>query len=427
MTGLTVLGSLIGLIMLGVPVSFAIPASAFTGFIVAGWGGEWLIITQQLIDGVDRPTLVALPFFIFAGSLMNRIGLTDRIFNLALAFVGHFRAGLAHVNVLASLIFSGISGSSTADLAGLGQIEVAAMRKRGYKHEFAAALTVITSIVGPVIPPSITLIVYAWLANTSVARLFLAGIIPGMLIGVALMLYIRITAIWNEYPREPRMTRGQVGTALIQGLPALIAPMIILVAITFGLATATEAGVLASVYALLLGILYRSVSPRELWAALTETATVSAFIMMIIGGSHVMSWILTFEQVPQAIADTVLPLVDSRIAFLLMTIALLFVVGFFLEATPSLIILAPLLLPSVDEFGIDRVQFGILSVMTLLMGIATPPVGVGLYVMSGMTKLSLERLSIAVLPMMIPVFIAIFLVAFVPGLSMWLPNLVMGE
>lgn len=427
MTGIVVLASLIGFILMGLPVSVSIPAAAFAGFIVAGWGGEWLIVTQQLVDGVDRPTLVALPFFIFAGSLMNRIGLTDRIFNLALAFVGQFRAGLAHVNVVGSLIFSGISGSATADLAGLGQIEVEAMKNRGYKHDFSAALTIVTSIVGPVIPPSITLIVYAWLANTSVARLFLAGIIPGLLIGLALMAYIRVTAIWTDYPKEPPMGRREIRKALVEGIPALVAPLIILFAITFGLTTATEAGVIASVYALLLGLCYRSVSMRELWSALSETATVTAFIMMIIAGSHVMSWILTFEQVPQAVADVVLPLVESRETFILMVIALLFVVGFFLEATPSLIILVPLLLPTVDQYDIDRVQFGIIAVMTLLTGIATPPVGVGLYVMSGMTKIPLERLSIAVLPMLIPVFVAIFAVAYVPALSLWLPNLVMGH
>lgn len=427
MTGLVVLGALIGLILLGVSVSFAIPAAAFLGMVAAGWGDSWQIVTQQIVDGVDRPTLVALPFFIFAGSLMNRIGLTDRIFALALAFVGQFKAGLAQVNIVASLIFSGISGSATADLAGLGQIEIAAMKNRGYKHEFSAALTIITSIVGPVIPPSITLIVYAWLANTSVAKLFLAGVVPGLLIGLSLMLYVRLTAIWTDYPQEPKLSAPQFRRALIEGIPALVAPLIILVAITFGLATATEAGVLASVYAAALGLAYRTITPRELWHALSETATVTAFIMMIIGGSQVMSWILTFEQVPQAIADTVLPLVESRTTFLLMTVVLLFFVGFFLEATPALIILVPLLLPSVDQYGIDRIQFGIVSVMTLMLGIATPPVGVGLYVISGLTKIPLERLSLAVLPMMIPVFVAIFLVAFVPGVSLWLPALLLGE
>ncbi len=427
MIGVFVLSSLIVFILIGVPVSLAIAASAFFGIVLAGWGGEWLIVTQQIVDGVDRPALVALPFFIFAGSLMNRIGLTDRIFNLALAFVGHFKGGLAQVNVVGSLIFSGISGSATADLAGLGQIEVQAMKNRGYKHEFSAALTIITSIVGPVIPPSITLIVYAWLANTSVARLFLAGVIPGLLIGLSLMIYIRVTAIWANYPQEPKVTRPQFCKAVHEGFPALLAPLFILAAMTFGLTTATEAGVLAGVYAIVLGLCYRSLTPSQFWAAVTETVVVTSFIMIVIGGSQVMSWILTFERIPQDIANTVLPLVESREMFLLLVIVLLFVVGFFLEATPSLIILIPLLLPSVDQYGIDRVQFGVVSVMTLLLGIATPPVGVGLYVISGLTKIPLERLSIAVLPMMIPVIIAIFLTAFIPGLSLWLPNLMLGD
>ncbi|SDU42981.1 TRAP transporter large permease [Stappia sp. ES.058] len=426
MVGIAILIALFGLIMLAVPVSFAIPAAALTGFLFAGWDSSYVIVTQQLIDGVSKPALVAIPFFIFTGSVMNRIGLTERIFALALAFVGHFRAGLAHVNVLASLIFAGVSGSATADIAGLGQIEVKAMRARGYSLDFAAALTVATSIVGPIIPPSITLIVYAWLSNTSIARLFLAGLVPGLLVGLAFMVYIRVTAIWTKYPVEPRATFPQITKAAIDGLPAVGAPLIILCSITFGLTTATEAGVLAAVYALLLGVFYRTISFETVWGAALETVNVTAFIMMIIGASTIMSWILTFEQVPQSFASAVLEYVDSRTAFLLVAILIFVVCGFFLEATPSLIILMPLLLPSVDAFGVDRVQFGIVSALALLIGLATPPVGVGLYVMSGMVNISLERLSLAILPLLIPVFVALFLIAFFPQLTLWLPNLLLG-
>ena len=332
--GTLVIGGFVLLMLLGVPVTMAIGASAIAGLYYAGFGEMALVVPQQILDGAAKPALLALPFFILAGNLMNAVGLTDRIFNFCLAVVGHFRAGLAYVNVIASLLFAGVSGAATADIAGLGQLEVRAMRARGYKPEFAAALTVATSLVGPIVPPSISLIVYAWLANESVARLFLAGIAPGILVALSFILYIRVVSTWTPMPREPRATFRQFGTAALEGIPALVAPGIILGAIIFGFATATEAGVIACGYSILIGLCYRSLSWKAAWDALAESAVLSALIMMIIGFSQIMGWLFAFEQVPQAFASGILETINQRWIFMSFTIVLLVLIGCFMEASP---------------------------------------------------------------------------------------------
>ena len=300
------------------------------------------------------------------------------------------------------------------------------MRARGYKPEFAAALTVATSLVGPIVPPSISLIVYAWLANESVARLFLAGIVPGILVALSFILYIRVVSTWTPMPREPRATFRQFGTAALEGVPALVAPGIILGAIIFGFATATEAGVIACGYSILIGLCYRSLSWKAAWDALAESAVLSALIMMIIGFSQIMGWLFAFEQVPQAFASGILETINQRWIFMSFTIVLLVLIGCFMEASPAKIILLPLLLPVADAFGIDRVQFGMVITLALLLGIATPPLGVGLYLMSAVSGVRFEKLAVAILPLMIPPIIVLILIAAFPQITLWLPDLVMG-
>ncbi|ANT63574.1 C4-dicarboxylate ABC transporter permease (plasmid) [Salipiger sp. CCB-MM3] len=424
--GFIVIGGFILLMLLGVPVTMAIGAGSVAGLYWAGFGDMSMVVPQQILDGAAKPALLAIPFFILAGNLMNAIGLTDRIFNFCLALVGHFRAGLAYVNVIASLLFAGVSGAATADIAGLGQLEVKAMRARGYKPEFAAALTVATSLVGPIVPPSISLIVYAWLANESVARLFLAGVVPGILVALSFILYIRTVAQWVEMPREPRASCSDIRRAAVEGLPALVAPGIILGAIVFGFATATEAGVIACGYSILIGLFYRSLSFKGVWDALVESAVLSSLIMLIIGFSQIMGWLFAFEQVPQAFASGILEAISQRWVFLTFTIVLLVLIGCFMEASPAKIILLPLLLPAADAFGIDRVQFGMIITLALLLGIATPPLGVGLYLMSAVSGVRFERLAVAILPLMIPPVLVLILIAAFPQITLWLPDLVMG-
>ncbi len=263
--------SFITLVLIRVPITMAIGAAVLGSLVLAGFSGQLYIMPLQVLEGVDNPALLAVPFFIMAGNLMNAVGMTDKIFNFALSIVGHFRAGLAQVNVLSSMIFAGVSGAAVADCAGLGTVEIRAMRERGYPADFAAAITVASAVVGPIIPPSISLVIYAFLSNTSVARLFLAGIIPGLLIGASLMVFNRIIAIRRDFPREKRASLSHVASTVVDGVLALIAPGIILGAIITGYTTATEAGVLACAYSIILGLIYRTLTWEALWKALTDT------------------------------------------------------------------------------------------------------------------------------------------------------------
>jgi tripartite ATP-independent transporter DctM subunit len=419
-------GGFIVLMLLRVPVTMAIGFAVLVSLLAAGFSGEIYILPLMVVEGVENPSLLAVPFFIMAGNLMNAVGMTDKIFNFAMALVGHFRAGLAQVNVLASMIFAGVSGAAVADIAGLGMVEIRAMRERGYPADFAAALTVCSAVIGPIIPPSISLVIYAFLSNTSVARLFLAGIVPGLVIGAALMIFNRVIAESRGFPREPRANLAQLRHAAVDGFAALIAPAIILSSILTGFTTATEAGVLACAYSLVLGLIYRNLSWRKLWSALTETMLTTSIIMIIIGYSQVMGWLLAIEQIPQALAGMVLLATDSQAVFLAMVILFLLAIGTVVEGVPAKLILVPMLLPLVDQFGVDRVHFGLIITFALLIGMVTPPMGIGLYIVSQVGGVSFERVTRAVIPFYIPLFIVLLLITYVPALSLWLPNLVMG-
>jgi len=416
----------IGLILIRVPITMAIGTAVLAALVVAGYSGYLSIVPQQILDGVANPSLLAVPFFIMAGNLMNAVGMTDKIFNFAMTIVGHFRAGLAQVNVLSSMIFAGVSGSAVADVGGLGTVEIKAMRERGYPADFAAALTVASAIVGPIIPPSVAFIVYAYLSNTSVARLFLAGIIPGILIGSSLMLYNRVIADRRKFPREPRATLRQVGSSAVDGIAALVAPGIILGAILTGFTTATEAGVLACAYSLVLGLVYRTLTWRKLLKALTDTMLITAVIMIIIGYSTVMGWLLAIEQIPQQLASAVLLTTESRYVFLALLTIFLLLVGMVVEGVPAKIILVPMLLPIIDHFGIDRIHFGVLITLVFAIGIATPPMGIGVYIVVGVGNVSFEKVTMAVLPMLIPLITVLLMLTYIPAITLWLPNFIMG-
>lgn len=416
----------VGLVVLGVPITMAIGASVILALIYAGFGTELHIMPQQILEGVDRPALLAVPFFVLAGNLMNAVGMTDRIFRFATALVGHTKAGLAQVNVVASMVFAGISGASVADTAGLGTVEMKAMRERGYPADFAAALSVVSSVIGPLIPPSIPLIIYAFLSSTSVARLFLAGIVPGILVGVSLMIYNRMVADRYNFPREEKAPARVVLREAIDGLAALVAPAIILGAMLWGFTTASEAGVLACVYSLLLGAVYRTLDARKLWEAVTETAIITGIIMIIVGYSQVMGWLLAIEQAPQYLANSIVFVSDNKHIFMILMIAVVLLLGMIVEGVPITLILVPMLLPIVDQMGIDRIQFGVVFTLALLMGVATPPMGIGLYIMVGISKEPMERIAAAALPMLIPLLVVLLLIAYIPALTLFLPNLVMG-
>jgi len=414
------------LILLRVPVSMAIGAAVLLTFATSEFSDSLYIIPQQVLEGVNKPSLAAVPFFIMAGNLMNVVGMTDRIFNFANSLVGHFRAGLAQVNVLSSMIFAGVSGAAVADCAGLGAIEIKAMRERGYKAEFAAAVTVCSAVVGPIIPPSIGLVIYAFLAQQSVERMFLAGLIPGLIVGGSLMLFNRLLAIRHNFPTQERAPVSEVKRTAVDGVLALIAPGIILGSILGGFVTATEAGVLACVYSMGLGLYYRSLTRERLWKALTDTMLMTSVIMIIIGFSIAMGWLLAIEQVPQQIGDAVFSVTDSRYVFLAIMLVFIILVGCVVEGVPAKLMLVPMLLPVIDSFGIDRVHFGIIIQLGLLIGIATPPMGIGLYIMVEVGKVPFEKVTMSVLPFLVPLMLVLILITYVPQLTLWFPDLVLG-
>ncbi len=416
----------IAFVLLRVPITMAIGISVLGAIFYVGLGDQLYILPLHVLEGVDNPTLLAVPFFIMSGNLMNAVGMTDKIFDFATSLVGHFRAGLAQVNVLSSMIFAGVSGAAVADCAGLGMVEIKAMRERGYPADFSAAITVASAVIGPIIPPSISLVVYAFLSDTSVARLFLAGVIPGILIGASLMLFNRAIAERRGFPREPRASFKHIMRTAVGGIAALIAPGIILGAIVTGFTTATEAGVLACAYSLILGVIYRTITLKRLWEAITDTMLITSVIMIIVGYSQVMGWLLAYEQAPQAMAEAVLLVTENRYVFLALLLVFLLAIGCVVEGVPAKLILVPMLLPIIDQFGIDRVHFGLIITNALLIGIATPPMGIGVYIMVEVSKVPFEKVTLAVMPLLIPLIAVLILITYVPALTLWLPNLIMG-
>ncbi|MGH1481226.1 MAG: TRAP transporter large permease [Geminicoccales bacterium] len=414
------------LILMRVPVSIAIGAAVVAAFTTSDFSGDLYIIPQQILDGVNKPSLAAVPFFIMAGNLMNVVGMTDRIFAFASSLVGHFKAGLAQVNVLSSMIFAGVSGAAVADAAGLGTIEIKAMKERGYRPEFAAAVTVCSAVVGPLIPPSIGLVIYAFLAQQSVERMFLAGLVPGVLVGLSLMAFNRILATREKFPTQPRATRQEVVGHALDGLLALVAPLIILGSILFGFVTATEAGVLACLYSIALGFVYRTLTFERFWAALTDTMLMTTVIMIIIGFSIAMGWLLAIEQVPQMLGDALFSITEDKNVFLALMMVFVLLIGCVVEGVPAKLMLVPMLLPVIDAYGVDRVHFGIMLQLGLLIGIVTPPMGIGLYIMVEVGKVPFEKVTVACLPFMVPLMLVWIALTFIPELSLWLPNLVLG-
>lgn len=424
---LTIIGiAFLIFMMLRVPVSISIGAAVLVALNFSAFSSATYIIPQQIIEGAGNPTLLAIPFFIMTGNLMNASGMTDRIFNFANALVGHMRAGLAQVNVVSSMIFAGISGAAVADCAGLGRIEIKAMRDRGYPAPFAGALTVASAVIGPLIPPSLGLIIYSFLSSTSVARLFLGGIVPGLLVAASLMIYNAYFLDLSKLPKPEKRNWSSIKSTAIDGIAALVAPLFILAAIVGGFVTPTEAGIIASFYSLVLGLIYRSLSLSAIWHALTQTVFITAVIMMIIGFSTAMGWLITIEQTPQMLAQSIIASIDNPYVFIAVLLIFLIIIGAFIEGIPAMLILVPVLLPAVDAFGIDRIHFGLIIQLALLIGIATPPMGIGLYIVSEVGQIKFEALTVAIIPFVIVLIAVLFLIAFVPQSVLFLPDLILG-
>lgn len=413
-------GSFLVLLLIGVPISISIGASAILGCISLGY--PLMVIGQKMVSGIDSFLLIAIPLFILAGNLMNAGKITEKIFDFAKRLVGWIPGGLGHANVVASLIFAGMSGSAAADAGGLGTIEMEAMAKNGYDDDFSAAITAASTVIGPIFPPSIPLIIYGSVASVSVSQLFMGGIVPGLLMSIALMVMVFIFAVKRKYDRIPFSLR-LLWTQFLGSILSLITPLIILSGFSMGWFTPTEASSVAVAYALVIAIfVYHTLDWKTFKKCLLESAITSANTLFIIGTSMLFSYVLVKEGVSTQIANYILGISDNPNIILLVINVLLLVLGMFMEPGAILTLMLPVLLPIVKTLGIDLVHFGVVMVLNLMIGQVTPPFGVCLFIISDVAKLSLNRMYKAILPFIIPLVIVLVLCTYIPEFVTWLPT-----
>ncbi len=416
---------LIGFIMLGVPIAISMGMTSVIAFAFLGEISNLTMFAQRMYASTTSFTLLAIPFFILAGNLMNTGGITNRIFRFARALVGHQWGGLGQVNVVASMIFSGMSGAAVADAAGLGMIEMKAMEDQGYDKKFSAAITAASSTIGPVIPPSIPFVIYAHMANVSVGRLFIAGFLPGILMGLALMAAVYIVSIRRNYPREDRAGFREIFESLKGALLPLGTPVIIIGGILTGFFTPTEASVVASLYALFLGLaVYREIRIRDLPGILWDTLVHTIRVMFIISAAGFFSWLMIHQRIPDQAILAMTSLSSSPAVFLAITIFILLILGCFIEGIAVFLITMPILMPLVHHFGVDPIQFGVIMTLASMLGLLTPPVGMCLYAVSSISKVTIGDLSKEVAPYLIGIFAVLLAVTYIPAISTWLPSLI---
>lgn len=423
------LGLLLLVILLGFPVALSMGlTSVITLGILRGFTEvPWDILAQRIMYGVTNFTLLAIPFFILAGRLCNEAQITDRIFEFAKCLVGHFRGGLGHVNVLGSMIFAGMSGSAVADAGGLGNMEIKAMVDEGYSLEFSTAVTAASATIGPIIPPSIPMVIYGAMAGESVAKLLIAGFFPGLLMGLMMMALLVAMAPFYGWQAKPRATWCEMKGALKRGAMPLMAPVILIGGIVTGIFTPTEAAAIAVCYGLFMGLIYRTLTRESLYRVLRESMLDTAIILLIVGASSIYGWVLARYQISSLLVEWMGSVVSSQIGFLVLVNIFLLIVGCFIDATPALFILTPVFMPMIKQFGIDPIHFGVIMVFNLMIGLVTPPVGSVLYTLNRVTGLSLERLSVAMLPWYIPLAITLAIIVLFPSLSVWLPIALLGQ
>ncbi len=421
----SILIGVLGVILLGIPIAAALALVAAATMVVTVGPDLLVIFIQRAYAGMSSFPLLAIPFFVLAGNLMNVGGTTERIFQVAQLCVGRIRGGLAHVNVVGSVIFAGMSGSAVADAAGMGVIEHRAMTKAGYTSRFAATITAVSATIGPIIPPSIPFVIYGSLANVSVGALFLAGVVPGLLMAFALMATIAVAAKYMNLPRgEALPPLREAARVVSKATPALLLPPTILIVILAGIATPTEAAVVAAAYAYILGrYVYRELDIAQTFEVIWESARQTAQVMFIIAVSAPFGWVLVPQQIPNAILNALLSLSSEPWVILLIINAALLILGMFIEGIAIMIIAFPVLLPVITQLGIDPVHFGVILVLNLMIGLVTPPVGLCLYVVAGIAKLSITEISREIWPYVLALIGVLMLITYVPALSLWLPHL----
>lgn len=416
MTLLVFLGSLLGAMAIGAPIAFAL---IFCGIILMTYMGIFnpQIVAQNMIDGANSFILLAIPFFILAGELMNAGGLSKRIIDFAIAFVGHMKGGLGVVAIIAALIMASLSGSAAADTAALAAILIPMMRRSGYDVPRSAGLIAAGGIIAPVIPPSVAFIIFGVAANVSITQLFLGGIVPGLLMAVGLLATWQFVARRDDVQTLPRQGWADRGRATLRAGWALLMPVIILGGIRFGVFTPTEAGVIAAFYALFVGLfVYRELKITELYGVLLRAAKTTAVVLFLVAGALVSSWLITSANIPGEVTRFLEPVMDNPILLMAMMMLLVFVVGTALDLTPTILILTPVLMPIIRQAGIDPVYFGVLFVMNNCIGLITPPVGVVLNVVSGVARVPMGRVISGVMPFLIAHLVIMSLLVLFPDL-----------
>jgi len=424
---LLIFSVLVLLILVGFPIAVAMGLTS-VGFFY-GLGEPRMIgaMAQRMYSAVSSFPLLAIPFFILAGNLMNSGGMTDRMFGFARTLVGHMRGGLAHVSVLASMLFAGVSGAALAEAMGLGLIEIRAMKDGGFDKTFAGAVVASSSTIGPVIPPSIPLVIYGALAEVSVGKLFLGGVIPGVLMGVGIMVVIYLLSVKRGYRAEPRATLAQVARSSIDAFLGLLAPGIIMGGILGGIFTPTEAAVAAVIYALAVGCLvYREITLRMLGKILWDTIDQTVRVMFIIAVAGMFGWLLIYIRAPQATVEALTSLTTSPVVILLIFNIILLVLGCFMEGIAIMLLTVPIFMPVLAKFGIDPVHFGVVMTLNLMIGLLPPPVGMVLYAVSTIAEVPVVRLARELVPFMFVLGAVLIVITYVPGLVTWLPTLVLG-
>lgn len=416
------------LVLFEMPIVFALPASALMYLFITDSIPPMLVV-QRVASGLESYVLLAIPLFIFAGNLFNSAGIATRIFDFASACVGHIRGSLGHVNIVASVIFSGMSGVAQADAAGLGAVEVREMKKRGFTAEFSAAITAVSSIIGPIIPPSGIMIIYAVLANVSVPDLFLAGIVPGVLMSLFLMVFVYWLAKTDRIvaPVVPRKTLVEIGLSFWRALPALAAPVFLIAGILSGFATPTQLGALTVVYATFLGFLTRDLTISRLWGSIQDTVVTCGVLVFIIAAATPFSAILALEGVPQQLASLLLSISENPLIVLLIVNIALLIFGMVMDTTAILLVAVPVLVPVMTALGVDPVHFGVIMVINLLIGTLTPPFGILLFVMSEVAKVEYKPLLRQIAPFYIPLFLFLIVITYLPALTLSLPNYIFGR
>lgn len=412
-------------LVLGVPIGFTIGITGLVGLYLMGNDvAMFTMAPLQFFSGLDMFTLMAMPFFILAGEIMNKTGITTRLVKFSNILVGHWRGGLAHANIMASIFFAGMTGAAVSDTAAIGTMLIPAMEEDGYDLDFSASVTAASSIIGPTIPPSNMMVIYGSLMNVSIAGLFAAGFMPGLLLGGLLMVLSAIISIKRGYPKSAKTTFKEKLIGLKEAIIPLLMPIIILGGILSGVFTPTEAAAVAVAYALIIGFfVLKSLNLADLPPMFINTAKITGIVFLIIGTASIVSWVLAINQVPQAIAEFLLSVTGNPKIVLLLIIILMLIVGMFMDIAAALIILGPILHPIAVSMGMSPIHFGIIMVLSLNIALMTPPVGACLFVVCSITKLKLGEISRAIVPFIIVEVITLFIIAYVPVISTFIPNL----